>query len=93
MKDISRNGYSTEEILDALQGKRGSRQISFRFDLLDENENKIDELYEITSAKVEMSALSDIKRTAAFSLREEIVIDKTLNERKLIELPESLKEW
>lgn len=93
MKEIARNGYTTEEIMDALLGKRGSRQISFRYDLLDENENKIDEIYEITSAKVEMSALSDIKRTATFSLREEIVVDKKVEERKLSELPDNLKEW
>jgi hypothetical protein len=71
MKDISRDGYTTEEIMNALKGIDGSRQINFRFDLLDENDNKINELYDVIDAEVEMSAFSTIKRTASFSLREE----------------------
>lgn len=93
MKDISRNGYSTDEIMAVLLGKFGSREIGFRYDLLDENENKKDELYEVTSGKIDMSALSDIKRTATFSLREETVTIDEVVEKKLYELPEYLKEW
>lgn len=84
MKNISRDGYSTEEIWDALRGVIGSRNIDFRYDLLDENENKINELYDIESASVEMSAFSTIKRTASFSLREEQMMDTTRTPRKLI---------
>lgn len=84
MKDTSRGGYTTEEIWDALRGVNGSRQIDFRYDLLDENENKIDELYEVISASVEMSSLSTIKRTASFSLREETVTEGSRASKKLI---------
>lgn len=77
MKDIGRQGYTTEEIMDILQMKYGTREVRFRYDLLDENENKKGELYEVESGEITFSAFSDIKRTARFKLREEMDITET----------------
>lgn len=79
MKDLSRQGYSSQEILDILRMKYGTREVRFRYDLLDENEIKKGELYEVESGEVKFSAFSDIKRTARFSLREE------MNEIEIVE--------
>lgn len=93
MRNLSRNDYSTEEIMDALKGASGSRVVKFRYDVLDENEKKIDELYEVTDGEVTMSAFSTIKRTATFSLREETKIVQETQSLKVAELPSTLKEW
>lgn len=81
MKDISRQGYSTEEILDILRMKYGTREVRFRYDLLDENEIKKGELYEVEGGEIKFSAFSDIKRTARFTLREEM--EETETEERL----------
>ena len=70
MKNLSQKGYTTEQVLNALRGKYGSRNIRFRYLLLDAEERVKDELYEVESASVEMQALADIKRTASFRLRD-----------------------
>lgn len=63
------NAYTQAEVLDALQGVTGSRKLSFRYELLDENNQLIRELDTVTSASVAQNWLADIKRTARFSLR------------------------
>lgn len=84
MKNLSRDGYTTKEIMDALRGAQGTRNIDYRYDLLDENDNKIDELYEVINGEVQMSAFSTIKRTATFSLREEEVLSEERIPKKLV---------
>lgn len=74
MKELSRDGYTTEEILKALRADEGTRIINFRFDILDENENKKDELTKVSAAEVTLSSGAEIKRTAKFSLEEEQAI-------------------
>jgi len=71
MQELSRNGYTNEEIRDMLHGKHGSRVINFRYDLLDKNENKKGELLRVVKGEVSMSSFSTIKRTAKFTLEEE----------------------
>lgn len=71
MKDLSRQGYTHEEIMDALTMRTGAREVRYRYDLLDSDEQKKGELYEVQSAEVSFSAFSEIKRSARFSLREE----------------------
>lgn len=74
MRDLSQKGYSHEEVQAMLHGLYGSRQIRFRYDVLDSEENKKAELQEVISGSVDMSAFSNIKRTAKFSLRDETYI-------------------
>jgi hypothetical protein len=71
MQKLERNGYTSEEVRRVLHGASGSRIVSFRYDLLDRYENKKGELYQVSSGEVSMSAFSDIKRTAKFTLRDE----------------------
>lgn len=80
MKDLSRQGYTHQEVLDILRMKTGAREVRFRYDLLDENENKKGELYEVESGEINFSAFSDIKRTARFRLREEMDISEVVEE-------------
>jgi hypothetical protein len=77
MLELSRNGYTSEEVRKYLHGASGSRIISFRYDLLDKNENKKGELELVSSGEVSMSAFSEIKRTARFTLRDQEFYTKT----------------
>lgn len=63
------NQYTADEILAALKGATGSRKLSFRYELLDEENEVRRELDTVTSAKISQDWLADIKRTATFSLR------------------------
>lgn len=63
------NGYTSSEILDALRGIRGSRKLTFRYELLDDSNKKKRDLDTITSGKITQDWLADIKRTANFTLR------------------------
>ncbi|MGG1571590.1 hypothetical protein [Fictibacillus sp. NRS-1165] len=76
MRDLSRNGYTHQEVMNLLHGIYGQREIKFKYLLLDKDEKLKDELFEVTGGQVEMSAFSDIKKTARFSLRDEIVTEK-----------------
>lgn len=71
MIDLSRDGYTHDQVRDMLHGLSGSRQVRFRYLLLDKNENVIKELKTVESASVEQASFSSIKRTAKFTLREE----------------------
>lgn len=70
MKDLSRNGYTHEEIKNMLHMVEGSREIAFRYDLVDRFGNKKAELDNITDGQVSFDAFNTIKRTASFTLRE-----------------------
>lgn len=70
MIDLSRNGYSHQEIMNILHAVGGSRVIRFRYDLLDKEENKIVELDNIESAEVSMNSFNTIKLTASFRMKE-----------------------
>ncbi|MBL5776989.1 hypothetical protein HV436_01385 [Bacillus sporothermodurans] len=71
MQPLDRNGYTEEQVKAMLHGRNGSRVISFRYDLLDKNENKKGELLKVTSGEVEFNSFATIKRTAKFTLEEE----------------------
>src|SRR5690625_1544292 len=67
--NLSRNGYTHEQVKDVLHMKHGSRQIRFRYFLLDKNENELAEITTLVeSGSIEMAAFADIKRTAKFKL-------------------------
>lgn len=63
------NQYTAEEIEAALRGATGTRQFSFRYELLDENNKKLRDLDQVRSAKISQNWLADIKRTAQFDLK------------------------
>lgn len=83
MKDLARNGYTHEEVLAALKMETGTREVRFRYDLLNEHEIKIGELEEVQDSTISMSAFSEIKRTANFNLREEIETTEEIVETTL----------
>ena len=73
MQNIERGGYSREEILDVLHSKNGTRKVRFRYDLLDKDGYYKKTLDTVLSGEVSMSALSTIKRTAKFKIKERYI--------------------
>lgn len=67
--DLSRDGYSHNEIKKVLHSS--NRQVDFRYELLDEFNQKKRDLMNVTSAEISQSMLAQIKRTARFSLIED----------------------
>lgn len=75
MLSLERNGYTKQQVIDALHGKYKARELSFRYELLDKNDIKKKNLDTVVSGEVSMSALAQIKRTARFQIKE----DPTIN--------------
>ena len=75
MRDLSTELYEHQEVADMLHGKYGTREIRFKYLLLDKNEQPKFELLEVESGSVEMQAFADIKRTAKFRIRDNESID------------------
>jgi hypothetical protein len=73
MQNIERVGYSREEILDVLHSKNSTRNVRFRYDLLDKNGVFKRTLDTVLSGEVSMSAFSTIKRTAKFKIKERYI--------------------
>ena len=69
------NGYTEEEVLHELRGLRGSRHVSFRYEHLDREMNRIKDLDNVLGGSVQMSYTSGIKRTATFEMRGDGGID------------------
>lgn len=62
-------GYTRSEILRVLRGHEGSRTFSFRYNLLDTNNNLKDDVTDIvTDAVIDQNWLAPIKRTADFEI-------------------------
>jgi hypothetical protein len=72
MQSISQNGYSEAEILDVLRGKDGTRELSFRYDLLNNDHTLNQALTNVLSASVSYNSLADIKRVAKFLVSEDL---------------------
>lgn len=66
MQSLARNGLSAETVKRALHGPH--RRFSFRYELLDKDLNKIGDLHTIKDGEIRQDALSNIKRTATFSM-------------------------
>jgi hypothetical protein len=77
MQNIERDGYTREQILEVLHGVHNSRNVRFKYNLLDRNEYFIKELETVVSGEVSMSAFSTIKRTAKFKIKETYVEEHT----------------
>lgn len=70
MKDLSTDLYTHEEVVRAFHMASGSRNIKFRYDLLNKDEQKVAEITNVISGEVSMSAFNTIKRTARFRMGE-----------------------
>lgn len=62
--------YTRQDLIDALHGVYGQREVSFRYELLDKNNAKIKDLDCIISAEVSLGSLDQIKRKAKFRLED-----------------------
>lgn len=71
MIDLSRDGYSHQEIVDILHMRHGSRKIRFRYMLLNKDEEEIKDISKsVEGGRVEQSAFSEIKRTASLYIKD-----------------------
>lgn len=59
-----------KNIIDKLHMKSGTREIGFRYDVLDFNEVKIGELTSNPGGRVGLNSLAQIKRTGSFNFKE-----------------------
>lgn len=75
MQPLAQSGYTEKEVLDALQGADGIRQLTFRYELLDTRNGFVKEIDNVLSASIDYNFLADIKRTAKF----EVVDDGSIN--------------
>lgn len=73
MLDLSRNGYTHEQIVKQLHAH--TLKFEFRYELLDNKNRRKFDLPNVQSATIDHAAFANIKRSAAFS----IVEDSTLN--------------
>lgn len=69
------NGYTEEEVNDALLAVHGSRKLTFRYELLDGNMNRIRDLENVISGSIQQQYISEIKREASFSIEDREDID------------------
>jgi len=69
MQSLARNGYTTDQVKKALHAS--NRTMSFRYELLDKQNQFKKHLDNVLSASVANNALAQINRTATFSLRED----------------------
>jgi hypothetical protein len=71
MLDLAVNGYTKEQVIDRLHGRSGSRgAVKFRYDLLSKEDVKLGELT-VSTGRVALNSLGEIKRTAAFQVTEQ----------------------
>lgn len=80
MQELAQKGHTRQTVIDTLQMKTGSRQIKFRYDILDKNDNLKKTLTTVIDGEISMSAFADIKRTARFTVKDDNSID-WLNDR------------
>lgn len=69
MLNLERDGFTEAQIKLALHYPH--RRLDFRFELLDKDGNKKEDLYNVLDGEVSHQALATIKRTAKFKLRDE----------------------
>lgn len=69
MLKLARGGWTDKEIFNALRGQGGSRQVKFRFDVL-QNGAKIKEIN--ASGSIDFNRFAEIQRAGTFKLTEEL---------------------
>lgn len=78
MQSLIKNGYSREEVINMLHSD--NRKVKFRYDLLDNQDNKKLELKNVIDGKIDMKSLARIQRSGKFTIEEGENID-WLNDR------------
>lgn len=74
MQSLEVDGYTKSEVIDALHG--ASRRVTFRYELLDVNNDRQDDLFIVTGGNIENNSLANkVKRTAKFSMLDTSDID------------------
>lgn len=73
--DRNPNGHVAATILRALKGLDGSRRFSFRYELLEPDGSWVQDLSNVLAGSITQNWLSDIKRSATFTMRETGGID------------------
>lgn len=71
MQPLAQNGYTEQEVLDALLRRHGSSTMTFRYEHLDQANRVLGDLDNVLSGTVTQDYLADIKRTARFRLRDD----------------------
>jgi Concanavalin A-like lectin/glucanases superfamily len=71
MQGLAQNGYSADEVRAALQGRTGSRKVTFRYDLLNSVNNYKAALSNVLGGSISLNNLADIKRTAKFRVTDD----------------------
>lgn len=97
MQKIEQGNYTREQIIDALHGVTGTRELAFRYDLLNKSEQKIGTLDTVTAGEVSMNAFAEIKRTGRFTIEDDETVD-WLNDRiqpfVMVKMPDgNFAEW
>lgn len=75
MQSLAVNGYTQQQVDDALHGKYASRVIKFQYNLLDLNENFKKTLNTVSSCTISMDTTAGIKRTAKMSIEDDTSIN------------------
>jgi len=73
MQPLEQKGYSYEQVRDILHARTKSRNVRFRYDLLDKDLKFKRTLTNVLDGEVAFSAFSAIKRTAKFTLKEDYI--------------------
>ncbi|MGC7873915.1 hypothetical protein ACPUYX_20800, partial [Desulfosporosinus sp. SYSU MS00001] len=71
MQSLNIGGYTQQQVMDVLHMKNCSRNIKFRYDLLDKNEIKKSTLSTVVSGEIDMQYMADIKRTAKLKIEDD----------------------
>lgn len=75
MLQLAQDGYTEQQVKDALHGKYGSRDIRFKYHLLDSKDKFKKELKTVAGGSIDFASLATIKRTAKFSIQHDAEID------------------
>lgn len=73
MQSLARQGFTSEQVRAALHAP--SRILSFRYELVDRQNQKLRDLTNVQSGSVEYNAFGEIKRTAKFTILDDGNID------------------
>ena len=84
MLALNIGGYTTAQVLAALRGTLGKRQIDFRFELLDKNGTIKKTLTNVTGGGIKHDAEAEIKRSGQLTIRED---------GSIIYLSDRIKVW
>lgn len=97
MEPLATGEYTQDQIIAALHMSGASREVSYRYELLDKNDALLGELNECTGS-VSNNAMAEIKRTASFVVRRDIAKDIDWHSERIkpyyrLKMPGGYVEW